>query len=261
MLRAGSVCLAPLSRKRFVDERAQTRGEVRMTDWIRGDRFLLSLLKSRYGGNEDEALRAAVLDTTWFVAPEVVAQTEGLPVVNAIRLTSGERKNAPNADGTFVSDNFPPHYAFCSAIAERRDPKSTELCHIYGGRGEAREAFLYTNLANLCLMPACLAKLSSASYRVEALLKECSYVLYGFDPFRDTSRAKVTVRRDEIRCATAPKALLGRVLSDKREKRFHAAKCCGYLFDDRGRIARDDPWVRAMLGKQACAITLRSRSA
>src|SRR6266511_1782643 len=112
MLRAGSVCLAPLSRKRFVDERAQTRGEVRMTDWIRGDRFLLSLLKSRYGGNEDEALRAAVLDTTWFVAPEVVAQTEGLPVVNAIRLTSGERKNAPNADGTFVSDNFPPHYAF-----------------------------------------------------------------------------------------------------------------------------------------------------
>lgn len=148
---------------------------------IEGSTFLQTLLRTHYGSEEKQPLRRAILETTYFIDPAVVAQTKNLPIIRARRTNDGERKNTV-VGGEFVSDNFPPDYVFRAATSDTRDKGSTQLCHIYGGKGEARDTFLYTNLANLCLMPAFLAKFADTDPAIVELLKECAYVLYSFDP-------------------------------------------------------------------------------
>lgn len=145
---------------------------------MEGHTFLRAILRSHYGKNEPEPLHRAVVESAFFIDPLVVAQTGRLPLLRARRMDSGERKNTV-VNGEFVSDNFPPHYVFLAATDHTRDNGSTHLCHIYGGNGEARDTFFYTNLANLCLLPSFLAKHADTDDTVVDLLKECAFLLYG----------------------------------------------------------------------------------
>src|SRR5438552_13322228 len=113
---------------------------------IEGSTFLFTLLRTHYGRNEEHPVRRAVLEATYFIDPAVVAQAKLLPIVRARRMNGDERKNTIVV-GEFVSDNFPPDYVFRAAMSDVRDQGSTQLCHIYGGNGEARDPFFYTNLA------------------------------------------------------------------------------------------------------------------
>lgn len=214
---------------------------------MEGHSFLHAVLRSHYGDAEPDPLHRAVVESAIFIDPRVVAQTGQLPLLRARRMRSGERKNTV-VDGELVSDNFPPHYVFIAATSYTRDTGSTHLCHIYGGKGEARETFLYTNLANLCLLPSFLAKHADTDPAVVDLLKECSFLLYGFDPTREmTGRRRTPGLRERIRTAAPPERSLFEVLEKKRNAVFLAAKAAGFLFSAAGVIDRSSPWVSEMV--------------
>lgn len=214
---------------------------------IEGHSFLLRLLQSHYGPQESNPIRRAVLDSTYFIHPDVVAETKALPVVRARRMQAGERKNSVVA-GDFVSDNFPPDYVFRAATSDLRDQGSTQLCHIYGGKGEARDTYFYTNLANLCLMPAFLAKFADTDPAVTTLLKQCAFVLYGFDPMGVLATQDIDPGlRGRLRLASKPKAPLHEIVASKRDARFISARIAGCVFTPKGAIDVRDPWVAQMI--------------
>lgn len=215
---------------------------------IEGHSFLRRLLTRCYADAGDP-VRQAVLDSTYFIDPEVVAQTKCLPVLRARRMdaAAGERKSSIAPDGIFVSDNFPPDYVFRAATSDKRDQGTTHLCHIYGGKGEARETFFYTNLANLCLVPSFLAKLADTDDSVVNLLKECSFVLYGFDPKCEMRGRQVDGLRERIQIAAPPATPLFEVLGRKDNAKFRCAKQAGFLFSAAGEINSSDPWVSEMV--------------
>ncbi|RKG75593.1 hypothetical protein [Corallococcus terminator] len=219
---------------------------------LEGETFLRTLLQGYYGPTEAEPIRRAMLDATYFLAPEVVSATQGLPLVRARRMTAGEARDTIVEGGDFVSDNFPPHYVFCAATDDKRHKGSTELCHIYGGKGEARDPFFYTNLANLCLVPSFLAKFADTHPPTVALLKGCSFILYGFDPRGEMRGRSIDPSlRQRIKIASPVKQGLFSSLQDREDTRFLAAKTAGYLFAEDGSINRSDPWVAAMIARQA----------
>ena len=107
---------------------------------IEGAAFLQTLLRAHYGADEQQPLRRAILEATYFIDPAVVAQTHNLPIIRARRMNGGEPKNTV-VGAEFVSDNFPPDYVFRAATSDSRDQGSTQLCHVYGGKGEARDTY------------------------------------------------------------------------------------------------------------------------
>ena len=167
-------------------------------------------------------------------------------------MTAGEKKDTVVQGGDFVSDNFPPHYVFCAATSDKRHKGSTELCHIYGGKGEARDTFFYTNLANLCLVPSFLAKFADTHPPTVTLLKECSFILYGFDPKGEMRGRSIDPSlRQRIKIASPVKRGLFFSLQGQSDARFLTAKTAGYLFAEDGIINRSDPWVAAMMARKA----------
>lgn len=219
---------------------------------MEGHSFLRSVLRSHYGKDEAEPLHRAVVESAFFIDPSVVAQTGRLPILRARRMDggAGERKNTV-VEEEFVSDNFPPHYVFVAATAHSRDNGSTHLCHIYGGKGVARDTFFYTNLANLCLLPSFLAKHADTDGAVVSLLKECSFLLYGFDPTGQIAgRQRTPGLRDRIRTAAPPVRPLFEVLLTKRNANFVAAKAAGFVFSAEGTINRGVPWVSEMMSRR-----------
>lgn len=218
-----------------------------------GNEFLIRVLRRYYPDSEREVLTRAILESACFIHPEVVAQTRNLPILRARRMDAGrgEKKNTVVA-GEFVSDNFPPDYVFRAATSDERVQSSTVLCHIYGGKGEARDTFFYTNLANLCLVPAFLAKLCDTDEAIVALLKQCAFVLYGFDPRREFDGFPPDPAiRDRVRIATPPRGTLVDALSRRRDKNYLAARGAGFLFANDGTLDREDPWVREMMARTA----------
>ena len=59
---------------------------------LEGTQFLLTLLRSHYGKDEEHLIRRAVLEATYFIDLVVVAQTELLPIIRARRVNSGEKR-------------------------------------------------------------------------------------------------------------------------------------------------------------------------
>ncbi|NPD26783.1 hypothetical protein [Corallococcus exiguus] len=222
---------------------------------IEGSSFLVAVLRKYYGLEEPHPIRRAVLDSTYFLHPDVVGETRGLPIVRARRLSSPESKNTVATDGDFVSDNFPPDYVFRAAMADKRNQGSTQLSHIYGGNGEARDTFFYTNLANLCLMPSFLAKLADTDESTVTLLKQCAYVLYGFNPRLEVNVQSVAPDlRGRLKLAAPLKKPLHRALAACWDAKFLRAKAAGYLFTPEGTVNDTDPWVAAMVTRQKATI-------
>jgi hypothetical protein len=217
---------------------------------MEGHSFLRSVLRSHYGSEEPEPIHRAVVESAYFIDPSVVAQTGRLPLLRARRMASDERRNTV-VNAEFVSDNFPPHYVFLAATSHLRDNGSTHLCHIYGGNGEARDTFFYTNLANLCLLPSFLAKHADTDDAIVNLLKECAFLLYGFDPTGEVgARQRTPGLRERIQITSPPNRPLYEVLQAKRDAKFIAARTAGFLFTPGGTIDRGAPWVSEMMTRR-----------
>lgn len=128
------------------------------------------------------SLEAAVAKHALFLHPDTVRQTENRNLFRIVRDESSKRGQiVPYAFGSgkvLLDDNNGPASAFEWAISgfSRVDG---QLNHIYS---DSRNVETYTSMANLCITPSFLAKLTDTDKGIKALLQYRAYDLYGFVP-------------------------------------------------------------------------------
>ena len=141
-----------------------------------------------------ETIPQAVASLTKFSHPATVAQTNNCNIFRVIRWSNtGEVDDNGNAikRGGYVAygengrvmldDNESPTSAFVWASGSvLKGYKDVQFNHIWAG---AKDVTLYTSLANICVAPAFLAKLTDTDKEVCASLQYRAYELYcGFRP-------------------------------------------------------------------------------
>lgn len=130
-----------------------------------------------------------VASLTAFSHPQTVAQTKNQNLFRMVR--NMKRRSEPDdAKKVVYDDNAGPHMAFIVAnqlktIAGERD---LQLNHIWDGL--TRDVRYYTSLANLCVTPSFLAKLTDYSPEVQALLRFRAFELYGWHPLESQHPTK-----------------------------------------------------------------------
>ncbi len=141
-----------------------------------------------------ETLERAVAALTVFSAPAVVAETGNRNLFRMRRKASSRRTVDENDPTVVLDDNFGPHFVFLAAnvVPDGRGGRLSSLQnrhlalnHIYpSSRGMTSEEQIgrYTNLANLCVSPAFLARTTDAMPRIIELLQFRAAELYGYNP-------------------------------------------------------------------------------
>lgn len=133
--------------------------------------------------SEYRSLAQVVASLTVFAHPQTVAQTEGRNVFRVVRRRQqrdvGTFGEVPGCDGrVMLDDNRSPAVAFewVHGIRERPD---VQVNHVWS---RSQDVTAYTALANLCLMPAFLAKLTDMDSTISTLLRDRTYDLFGYCP-------------------------------------------------------------------------------
>lgn len=129
------------------------------------------------------SLEQAVASLALFSHPDTVAQARGEALFRIVRGPIPQRGHIfPFDDGhsVLLDDNTGPTDAFIWANQLRRRAYSdVQFCHIWQESGNPR---CYTNLANICVLPAFLPKLSDTHPSVTALLRQRARELYAWQP-------------------------------------------------------------------------------
>lgn len=125
----------------------------------------------------------AVASMAVFTNPDTVAQAGGGSLFRIIRGGMPQRGHIVSyRDGgkVLLDDNTGPTDAFLWANRIKRGSYSdVQFCHIWQA---SEDVTCYTNLANLCVLPAFLAKLSDTHPRIVLMLKWRAEQLYGWRP-------------------------------------------------------------------------------
>ncbi|MGO9585387.1 MAG: hypothetical protein ACLP2Y_04135 [Limisphaerales bacterium] len=142
-----------------------------------GRKTLDQILRSSCYGS----LLQTVASLTVFSHPQTVAQTENQNVFRMVR-NMKLRSQTDDTEKVVYDDNAGPHMAFVAAnrlksITGKRD---LQLNHIWPGL--AQDVRCYTSLANICVTPTFLAKLTDHSSEIQALLRFRAYELYAWHP-------------------------------------------------------------------------------
>ena len=126
------------------------------------------------------SLAQAVASLTLFSHPVTVAQTSAKAIFPIIR-NFKRRGEVDELDGRLVGfdDNASPTEAFSWANGLTRRPRDLQFNHVYS---RSSDPACYTNLANLCISPSFLAKLTDTDDNIQALLRYRSFDLYGWHP-------------------------------------------------------------------------------
>lgn len=147
---------------------------------LNGQKTLSSLLsESEYG-----SLSQAVASLAVFSHPDTVAQIGCRNVFQIVRVKSSSERGeiTSQVDGTRVmlDDNKGPTDAFIWVHGWKRNTYTDlQFNHVWS---LSDVVFAYTNLANLCVMPAFLSKLSDTHPEIKDLLRYRSYKEFGFLP-------------------------------------------------------------------------------
>lgn len=130
---------------------------------------------SRYG-----SVAQAVASLTLFSHPVTVHQADGKAIFRSIRdqRRVGERAEIDGCP-VLLDDNKSPTDAFLWANGLSRRGRDVQFNHVYAA---SRDPDSYTSLANICMTPAFIAKLTDTSAAVRALLRFRSFQLYGWTP-------------------------------------------------------------------------------
>lgn len=126
----------------------------------------------------------AVASLTVFSHPDTVRHTGCQPVIRVIR-HAAKRGSVLEVDGKLVGldDNKAPTdiFLWCNGIVRR--PRDIQFNHVYA---DSQDPESYGCLANLCITPSFLAKLTDTNPTVKALLQYRAFDLYGWHPGRLT---------------------------------------------------------------------------
>ena len=143
----------------------------------------LIVAESPYG-----SLQQAVASLALFSHPDTVAQTDGRAVFRIVRGPILQRGQiVPLGDGkpVLLDDNTGPTDTFIWANQFRRGTyNDVQFCHIWPQSGDPEA---YTSLANICMLPAFLAKLSDTHPAIMTLLRQRSVDLYGRQPYIESA--------------------------------------------------------------------------
>lgn len=209
-----------------------------MPRWMDGNQLLRGLLeRSEYGSTVQ-----AVAALTLFTHPDTVVQSGGRNLFRIVR-----RKNQADVgtihealDGGLVmrDDNSGPTDAFLWANQlARSGSRDVQFNHLYDrAQGDDDICTVYTSLANMCVTPAFLAKLTDTDAEVQALLRYRVFDLYGYAP---ASTPPKPARYDSLRWAAFPSAapnleerLRAALRRCPKRRTTRSAREIGWLFSD-----------------------------
>lgn len=147
-----------------------------------GERALDYLVKtSEYG-----TLEQLVASLTLFSHPDTVKQTENRNLFPVVRRKAFAEigKVFTLECGTVVmqDDNSAAIHAFCWSNAKPRF-SNCQYNHVWS---ESQNPELYTSLANICVTPAFISKLTDTNKTIIQLLRHRAFELYEFWPTDDT---------------------------------------------------------------------------
>lgn len=135
-------------------------------------------LSALIAASKYETVAQAVASLTVFTHPDTVAQTGGKALFPTIRGVPGTYVELEGS-GLMLDDNKSPTDAFLWSNRFGRRGRDTQFNHVYAA---SRDPTAYTALANICMTPAFLAKLTDTSPEICALLAYRSFDLYGWTP-------------------------------------------------------------------------------
>ena len=140
-------------------------------------------LEALIAASPHRTLAQAVASLTQFSHPETVAQTACKPVLRVVRARDirTERKTIVTRNGQEVGldDNKAPTDVFlwCNGLVEK--PCDVQFNHVYA---DSQNPESYTCLANLCVTPSFLAKLTDTHRETRAMLQYRVCDLYRWRP-------------------------------------------------------------------------------
>lgn len=140
-----------------------------------GKKELLNV--ARKAGYKD--VSQLVASFTLFTHPETVSKTKNKNLFNIVR-DSPNRGKIIEIEGRKVMacDNTGPQHAFLWSNGNFKYDH-VQFNHIYS---ESKNVEIYTSLANICLTPSFIAKLTDKDETTKNLLRYRAYDLYGFNP-------------------------------------------------------------------------------
>jgi hypothetical protein len=142
-----------------------------------GEAAIENLLKNSEYGNIEQAIASLTI----FTHPNTVKQTANKALFRIRRYKAGEkRKDILDSERVVLCDNYSPAQVFLWANnLRKRDLKEIQYNHVYP---KSDDPEYYTSLANICVTPAFLGKLTDKNTKVKQLLKYRVWIEYGFLP-------------------------------------------------------------------------------
>ncbi|HEY3413650.1 MAG TPA: hypothetical protein VGM51_11440 [Armatimonadota bacterium] len=161
--------------------------------YLNGTQALYDLLEcSQYG-----SVTQAVASLTAFTHPQTVASTRTMNLFVTIRNFAGRGliTDHPTCGRVMQDDNYSPTAAFLWANGIRPSRGATiksylgdvQFNHIWT---RSQDVHAYTSLANLCMTPSFLAKLTDTDHEIRNLLRFRAYDLYSYVPKDEPIPAK-----------------------------------------------------------------------
>jgi len=180
------------------------------------------------------SLAHLVAKHTLFTHPDTVKQTHNQNLFRIIRNASRRGEMVDYSDGKKVMycDNEGPNRAFVWSNGGIKY-QDVQLNHIYS---DSQNVNVYTSLANLCMTPAFIAKLTDTDLEIKALLKYRSFDLYGFylekEPIRPIDYESLNWMPFLPSLTDLEKYLQSRLISSKKSRSSTSAREIGWLFSN-----------------------------
>ncbi|OIN61208.1 hypothetical protein [Arsenicibacter rosenii] len=140
-----------------------------------GYAVLQSILDQTHGG-----VAQAFAQFALFSHPDTVAQTNNKALFPIIRTRNNKDRGKVLIDEKLVlCDNTSCHHAFLwTHSLKSEEIQDVQFNHVYS----INKPEYYTSLANICVTPAFLAKLTDGNDEIKALLRYRVWDIYGFVP-------------------------------------------------------------------------------
>jgi hypothetical protein len=190
-----------------------------------------------------KTVEQAVASLTLFSHPETVIQSGNRNVFPIIRASQyknekrGEYSEIADFGKVMLDDNKGPTDTLIWANRiSRNNYCDVQFCHIWDN---SYDVSLYSNLANICIMPAFLAKLSDTDQNIKSLLRYRAFEIYqGFKSIVDIDPQKPRIY-DELNWAgfmppvkNLEQSFREAMKTKPKDRTTQCAKEIGWLFSD-----------------------------
>jgi hypothetical protein len=189
-----------------------------------------------------KTIEQAVASLTLFSHPDTVAGAKGRNIFRIIRasMSKNEKRGnvakVPSVGLVMLDDNKGPTDTFIWANnITRKQYRDVQFCHIWDDPYDVER---YTNLANICMIPAFLSKLTDTADNIKALLRYRAFCLYNIKYGKRQDPAKPYCYDDLDWASTLQQvdnlelALRNAMKSKPKDRTTGSARQIGWLFSN-----------------------------